>query len=152
LRASWHLRNGLFFGGGYALLADIEPSAAITFSVTRHPIELHGGFRWRPWDELRLDGMAAVSIDLLERRTAPTPPGLAQTTDAAGDSLRVSVAVGARGRVEWGPVPPIAFYALGGIDILLNNFSYIVAGDPAGAALRPSSPRPVVEAGFVYYP
>jgi hypothetical protein len=67
--AFWLLPTGPYFGLSYVWNPPIRVVKDISMQLTRYPIWLHGGMRWKVWKGLELGGEAAVSLEMRTRTT-----------------------------------------------------------------------------------
>ncbi|MDD9934269.1 MAG: hypothetical protein OXT09_11740, partial [Myxococcales bacterium] len=144
-----------FYGGvGLTWATTVEVDQPLSFEVSRLPVRALAGYRHR-LDPVWLDGELGLGVDILSRETAveqpAVPPDLASVSPE-GDSTRLLYVLSPRARVELPVVPPMGVHAVVGIDVLLNNFSYVSDSGDEFELLRPRRVRVLVGVGLAFYP
>jgi hypothetical protein len=153
LGVAWQGTRPWYLGLGLLITAPMDPPAPLAITVQRYPIAAVLGYRYRA-GLFSLDGELGVSADLLRRSAATRQAddgSFHVTAEPAESSVLLAVAPRIRGEVQ--PWPAWGFFAVLGMDILLNPFSYISKMDTRRTSLlRPRPIRPVAEIGVAFYP
>jgi hypothetical protein len=67
--ASWLLPTGPYFGLSYVWNPPIRVERDLSVQLTRYPIWLHGGMRWKLFEGLELGGEVGFSLEMRTRTT-----------------------------------------------------------------------------------
>jgi hypothetical protein len=137
----------LYAGASYLLTPAIDVKAPIAFTVERYPACAFAGYRAK-LGGLAVDGELGLTLEWLHR----TVPQMALGVTGMAASTRMLVGIAPRVRAEFRPIVRLGVFLDGGLDIILNNFKYVTAGDLAAPVLQPFPVRPVAEAGVAFYP
>jgi hypothetical protein len=154
LGVDWFGFAPLYAGLGCVFTPPVDVTATPQFELQALPISAHAGYRSR-FGPLAGDLELGLVVEPLRSSAAQSNPSAGLFADKKGTKVLFALAPRLRG--EWLPVPDLGLYAAVGIEVLLNNFSYVLAYDPAlqmepSTLLRGHTVRPVVELGIAFYP
>jgi hypothetical protein len=137
----------LYAGVAYTIFPSILTDTAPSLLLIRHPgaivLGYEGVARFAPTFELELiaDYIERTTVKIEERDLVGTAP-----------DARWSLGLGAQGGISWSIVPRVRLFGLGGVDWMINPYSYVINPSPAAApsVLVPaSSVRPKMGIGLV---
>jgi hypothetical protein len=157
--ASWHGFLPAYAGASYVFTpllqvqAEVE-SSQVDFDLQRMPAAVHFGYRQR-WERAALDVEFGVVFEVQRRGALRIESeGVVERYEA---ETRLICALAPRVRGELAPMPELGLFAALGLDVLLNNFEYVVKyvdqpeAEPR-TLLRADDVRPVLELGVAFYP
>ena len=170
LTAGLQLRNGAYFGLGYAVTQNFSAAAryeaagtAVVSEVRRHPAQLLGGYQYR-WDRVALEGelRAIVDVATVDATTIALVDGTNLAPEdrlATVDDTSVMFGISPRLRFHYRPVHYFSLQLAAGVDIqAVNRRFFVDFFDPGTGAplerviyLEPRVARPVVSAGFMFF-
>jgi hypothetical protein len=154
LGVSFHALDPFHAGLQYLVTAPLEPGAPVGVAIQRYPFTAYGGARWSS-GQVSLDAELGFSFEVVRRRAESAGPVAsgAMVASPEPDRTRYFSAITLRGQAELRPLPYLGLAATLGVDVLLNNFSY-VSDTPTvpTRVLRPHRLRPVAELGVAFYP
>jgi hypothetical protein len=143
---AWRTPLGLYAGLHYSFIHDAELRAPGARAVlARHPLELVLGYAW-PALGAHVGLELGTQLDVVERTTLVTAPELVPLPA----ETRVRWALSPRMRLMSPRVARLRIYFLGGVDVTLSAFDYVI--ESAGGQqtrLAQRSIRPRAEAGLV---
>jgi hypothetical protein len=128
LSARYVTRFGGYASAAYDVFAPGRiQSESVVLALGHHPGAVAAGYARSLGTHLRVEGELAFIVDVVTRSTEGGPTGFKGTPDAT----RAAVALGPRARIAWRPVGRVWLSAGGGVDVVVNDFSYVVStGNP----------------------
>lgn len=142
--ASFLWSNGPYVGASFSWFPEHTFGDSVRFAVQRRPLSLLGGFRFRLGEHLALDAELGATLDVRSRRTVDTPV----TVAARPDERRYVVSIVPRARLEALPARWLGLFAALSLDVLLNEFDYLISPSQTRPELRPGRVRLGVLAGI----
>lgn len=145
----WVSRSGFYGGIGAAFFGPVDfEGEFVGFQIRRTPVELVTGWQWAK-SAISLDAEFAATVDLVNR----TLVRRLATVQGSASRSRTVLWFGPRVRASYTLGSGFGFYVDVGVDMAVNNFSFVAQLDgEQRELLTPYSVRGVVDAGVLFWP
>jgi|GEM_PF-5309974 len=148
ITADWRVRPPLYLGAGYrGVFPSRFRSDEVEIELQRNPINLHIGYHGDLKHDFAMELEVAGTVDLTTRRTIRHGPIIT----SVGRSIRPVPSASSWLRAHWYPVSNLSIYVAIGFEVMLYQFTYVLARpDGQSVLVAPHTLRAQVAAGFSY--
>jgi hypothetical protein len=132
-----------YLGASYDFISPENVVAdGFALELSRHPLGVAAGYQRVVRSRFRLEGELAFVIDPVSRTTSTTTAGYQPTSS----DTRALLALAPRARAAWNPLWQTWLTVGGGVDVVVNHFTY--QAPPSTPLVDPLVVRPRVELGL----
>jgi hypothetical protein len=132
-----------YLGASYDFISPEEIGAdGLVLELGRHPVGVAAGYQRVVRSRFRFEGELAFVLDAVSRTTSTTTARFQPTSS----DTRALLALAPRARVAWNPLWQTWLTLGGGVDVVVNHFTY--QAPPGTVLVDPLVVRPRVELGL----